>query len=35
MKIYNNIDEINDAIDELEFDGSLKLIVYATSTKSI
>lgn len=31
-EIYDNIDEINAAIDELEFEGSLKLIVYATST---
>ncbi len=35
MKIYNNIDEINDAIDELEFDGSLKLIRLCNINKKV
>jgi len=32
-ELYNNLDEINSSIDELEFDGNIKLVVYATSTK--
>lgn len=32
-ELYNNMDDVNEAIDELEFDGSIKLVVYATATK--
>lgn len=32
-ELYNNIDEIKDEIDDLDFDGTVKLTVYATATK--
>lgn len=32
-ELYNNIDKIKDEIDELDFDGTVKLTVYATATK--
>lgn len=32
-ELYNNIDEIKNEIDNLEFDGTVKLTVYATATK--
>jgi len=32
-ELYENIDEIKEEIDEIEFDGSVKLVVYASSTE--
>ena len=32
-QIYDNIDELVDEIDEIEFDGKIELVVYATTNK--